>query len=140
LIQYMLVCDSQHRFESWFRNADAYEQQAGSGLVACPQCGSVHVGKAPMAPAVARSGEKLSVTAGHPSRQQIAEMLRAIRRKVTEEADYVGDRFAEEARAIHFKEAEARGIYGEATSDEVSGLIEDGIEVLPLPPVPDEAN
>ena len=71
---------------------------------------------------------------------EIREALRALREKVTSEADYVGDKFAEEARKIHFKDVEARGIYGEATRDEVAGLIEDGVDFMPLPNLPEEHN
>ena len=94
-----------------------------------------------MAPAVNRTdGERMSLSAGHPQAAQVREMMRALREKVTSEADYVGDRFADEARKIHFKETDARGIYGEATRDEVAGLIEDGVDFMPLPNLPDEAN
>ena len=94
-----------------------------------------------MAPALSRmNSDKLSLSSGHPQQAEIREMLRVMRKKVTSEADYVGDKFAEEARKIHFKEADPRGIYGEATRDEVAELIDDGVDFLPLPHVPDEAN
>jgi hypothetical protein len=94
-----------------------------------------------MAPAVNRSGsEKVSLSIGHPEHAQIREALRALRQKVVSEADYVGDKFAEEARKIHFKDVEARGIYGEATPDEARGLIEDGVEFMPLPAFPEDKN
>ncbi len=141
MISYSLVCDNSHKFDAWFRNAEAYEEQSGRGVVTCPMCNSAKVGKALMAPAVARhNSEKVSLSTGHPQMSEVRELMRAMRRKITSEADYVGDRFAEEARRIHFKEAEARGIYGEATHDEVSELIEDGIDFLPLPNLPEEAN
>jgi len=83
---------------------------------------------------VARTDQdRATLSAAHPDAARMRELLRAYRRKVMAEADYVGDRFAEEARKIHFEEAEARGIYGEATREEVAGLIEDGIDFLPLP-------
>ena len=94
-----------------------------------------------MAPAVSRmNSDKVSLSSGHPQQAEIREMLRVMRKKVTSEADYVGDRFAEEARKIHFRESAARGIYGEATHDEIAELIEDGVDFLPLPHVPEEAN
>lgn len=94
------------------------------------------VEKAPMAPNVARTDQdRMPVSAHHPEAAKIREMLRAYRQKVLAEAENVGDRFAEEARKIHFEEAEARGIYGEATRDEVAELIEDGVDFLPLPDV-----
>jgi len=141
LIQYALVCDHDHKFEAWFKSAAAYDEQQARGIVTCPVCASGAVSKAIMAPAVARSSsEKVSFSAGHPEHAKLRAMMRALRDKVTSEADYVGDRFAEEARKIHFKEADARGIYGEATRDEVSGLIEDGVDFMPLPNLPEEAN
>jgi hypothetical protein len=141
VIQYSLACENQHKFDAWFRSAEAFDEQAGRGIVTCPICSSAKVEKALMAPAVNRSGsDKVAVAAGHPSQAEIREFLRAMRKKVTSEADYVGDKFAEEARKIHFKEADARGIYGEATRDEVAGLLEDGVDFLPLPNLPEEAN
>ena len=92
-----------------------------------------------MAPAVARTdNQKVTLSAAHPDAAKFRELLRAYRQKVMSEADYVGDRFADEARKIHFEEAEARGIYGEATRDEVAGLIEDGVDFLPLPDIADD--
>ncbi|WP_374622894.1 DUF1178 family protein [Devosia sp.] len=141
MITFALLCDNQHRFDAWFRSAEAFDEQLARGIVSCPVCASIKVEKALMAPAVARSGsDKVTVSSGHPQQAEIRELLRAMRRKVVSEADYVGDRFAEEARKIHFREADARGIYGEATRDEVAGLIDDGVDFLPLPNLPDEHN
>lgn len=94
------------------------------------------------APAVAREAapEKVAVTAGHPEMAELREAMRALRRKVMSEAEYVGERFAEEARKIHFEEEEPRGIYGEASREDVVGLLEDGVDILPLPQVPEEHN
>lgn len=89
-----------------------------------------------MAPSVARTdSERVPLSAAHPEAAKIRAMLRQYRQKVVSEAEHVGDRFAEEARKMHFEEVEARGIYGEATRDEVVGLIEDGVDFLPLPDV-----
>lgn len=141
MIQYALTCENHHQFDAWFRNAETYDEQEARGIVACPVCSSAKVGKALMAPAVSRANSgKVAVASGHPKQAEIMQFLRAMRKKVVSEADNVGDRFAEEARKIHFKEAEARGIYGQATHDEVASLVEDGIEVMPLPSVPEEAN
>jgi hypothetical protein len=145
VIHYALVCENAHNFEAWFRNADAYEDQHRHGIVTCPVCNSAAVEKALMAPALSRSGgekvsEKVSLSIGHPEHAQIREALKALRQKVVSEADYVGDKFAEEARKIHFKDVEARGIYGEATRDEVASLIEDGVDFMPLPNLPEEHN
>lgn len=141
MIQYSLICENAHKFDAWFRSAAAYDEQHDKGVVTCPVCMSAEVEKAIMAPAVNRTdNERVSLSAGHPEAQQVREMMRALRNKVTSEADYVGDKFADEARKIHFKEVDPRGIYGEATRDEVAGLVEDGIDFMPLPNLPDEAN
>lgn len=141
MIQYSLHCSQGHTYDAWFRNAAAFDEQQDRGIVTCAVCGDVTVSKAPMAPAVARSGaEKISLSSAHPDAVKFREMLREYRQKVTSEADYVGDRFAEEARKIHFEEVEARGIYGNATRDEVIALADEGIEFMPLPDLPEEHN
>ncbi len=141
MIQYSLHCSKGHQYDAWFKNAAAFDEQKARGIVSCAVCGDGAVEKALMAPAVARSdNERVAVSAGHPEAARIREMLRAYREKVTSEADYVGDRFAEEARKIHFEEVAARGIYGEATHEEIAGLAEDGIEFMPLPDLPEEHN
>jgi hypothetical protein len=141
VIQYSLHCDNGHDFDAWFKNAAAFDEQQARGIVQCPNCASNSVSKALMAPALARSGsEKMSLSSGHPDMAKFREMLRAYRQKVVAEADYVGDKFAEEARKIHFKEVAARGIYGEATRDDVIALAEEGIAFAPLPELPEENN
>jgi len=141
VIHYSLVCDNDHKFDAWFRSAEAFDEQSSRGIVTCPVCNSPKTGKGLMAPSVARStSEKVAVSIGHPQQQQLREALRALRNKVTTEADYVGDRFADEARKIHFKEVDPRGIYGEATREEVASLIEDGVDFMPLPSIPEEHN
>lgn len=141
MIHYSLICENDHKFDGWFRNADAYEQQHGRGIVTCPVCTSNKVDKALMAPSVSRANsEKVSLSIGHPEQQQLRAAMQALRDKVVSEADYVGDKFAEEARKIHFKEIDPRGIYGEATREEVAGLIEEGVDFMPLPHIPEEHN
>jgi hypothetical protein len=141
VIQYSLICGNDHKFDAWFRNAEAYDQQQKRGIVTCPVCTSGDVHKAIMAPAVSRAkSDKVALSIGHPEHMQLLAAMKALREKVMSEADYVGDKFAEEARKIHFKDVEAHGIYGEATRDEVAGLIEDGVDFMPLPNLPDEQN
>lgn len=141
MIQYSLVCESEHKFDAWFRNAEAYDAQQKKGIVTCPICGSGDVHKALMAPAVSRkSSEKVALSIGHPQQNELRAAMKALREKVTSEADYVGDQFATEARKIHDHEVEPRGIYGEATREEVSGLVEDGVDFMPLPNVPEDHN
>ncbi|HEY4199092.1 MAG TPA: DUF1178 family protein [Devosiaceae bacterium] len=141
MIHYALTCENEHKFDAWFASAGAYEAQSQRGIVTCPICDSKDVHKALMAPAVSRANsEKVSLSIGHPEHSQLRAAMRALRDKVTSEADYVGDKFAEEARRIHFKDVEARGIYGEATQDEVASLIEEGVDFMPLPNLPEEHN
>lgn len=135
MIKYALACDHDHAFEGWFGSSSDYDDQAGRGLLECPLCASKAVRKQIMAPAVA--GTKARKPAPESSAQMREMMMTAIgevRRQVEENFDYVGDRFAKEARDIHDGKSEDRGIYGEATPKEVKALIEDGVQVAPLPP------
>ncbi|TBW40435.1 DUF1178 family protein [Siculibacillus lacustris] len=149
MIHYSLLCDSDHAFEGWFRSSEDFDAQAAKGLISCPVCGSTVVNRAMMAPSVrtARGREereeaprRQAVMMPDPAQKMMLEALREIRKKVTENATYVGDRFAEEARRMHFGEVEHQGIYGEATADEVHALAEDGVEFQPLPTLPEERN
>ena len=141
MIRFSLICEREHEFEGWFRSNDDFETQKKRGFVDCPTCGSRKVDKALMAPAISTGAkqEKIALAMGEAQRQALAQ-LRALSRKIRENADYVGDRFAEEARRIHFGESEPRGIYGEATSEEVRGLIEDGVDFMPIPMLPEDRN
>jgi hypothetical protein len=141
VITYSLACANGHKFDAWFKSAEAYEDQHSRGIVTCPVCMTGAVDKALMAPAVNRPvTDKVAISAGHPDQAKLVAAMRAFRQKVVSEADYVGERFAEEARRIHYKEADPRGIYGEATREEVTALAEDGIDFLPLPNLPEEHN
>lgn len=141
MMRFSLHCDQSHEFEGWFRNNEDFDSQTARGLVQCPVCHSPKVGKALMAPSVTtgRTKDKIAATMGEAQRKLLDEM-REISRKVKENADYVGDRFAEEARKIHHGETEERGIYGEATRDEITSLVEDGVEIMPLPHLPEDYN
>lgn len=141
MIHYALSCDAGHRFEGWFRNGADFETQAGRGLVSCPVCHSSKVEKALMAPAVStsRKQEKVALAMNDQQRQAIAQ-LKDMFDKVRQQSDYVGERFAEEARRIHFGEADARSIYGEASAEEARALAEEGVEFVPLPSFPDDGN
>ncbi|MBV2141886.1 DUF1178 family protein [Falsochrobactrum sp. TDYN1] len=141
MIRFSLHCDHGHEFEGWFRDNADFDRQAEMKLVSCPGCGSLHVGKSLMAPAVStsRTKEKMALALGEAQKQALDEM-RELSRKVRENADYVGDKFAEEARKIHFGETEERGIYGEASREDVHSLLEDGVEVMPLPVFPEDQN
>ncbi len=141
MIRFSLHCDHGHEFEGWFRDNADFDRQAERKLVSCPSCGSLEVRKSLMAPAVStsRSKEQVAIAMGEAQKQVLDEM-RELSRKVRENADYVGDQFAEEARKIHFGETEARGIYGEASREDVHSLIEDGVDVMPLPVFPEDKN
>lgn len=141
MIRFSLSCDKDHEFDGWFRNSDDFESQKKRGFVACPVCNSAKVEKALMAPAVStgRQREKIAVAMGEEQRKALAK-LKEFAAKARENADYVGEKFADEARKIHFGEVEARGIYGEATAEEARELIEDGVEFMPLPVFPEDRN
>lgn len=160
MIRYALACDQGHDFESWFPSSDSFDDQLARGLVACPHCASLAVGKRLMAPSLGRKANAAGaapvadapaapVAEVQPSapqpvailserEQAVRAMLRAVREHVTKTADYVGPAFAEEARKIHYGETGHRSIYGEADGDEVRALIEEGIEIAPLPIGPDD--
>ncbi|TSE05162.1 DUF1178 family protein [Mesorhizobium intechi] len=141
MIRFSLICENEHEFEGWFRSNDDFDTQKKRGFVDCPSCGSHKVGKALMAPAVstARKQETIALAMGEAQKQALAQ-LKAMAEKVRENADYVGDKFAEEARKIHFGETDPRGIYGEATLEEAKDLAEDGVDFMPIPVFPDDRN
>ncbi len=136
MIRYDLICPKGHGFDGWFRDSEGFDKQRASGAVACPICGSPEISKQLMTPGIPTK----SNAAVDPRVKELFEAMRAMRQKVEAEADYVGDRFAEEARRIHYEEAEMRGIYGEATFEEAKALLEEGISVAPLPRLPEDGN
>ncbi len=146
MIRYALTCEDGHRFESWFADSQSFEKLRAAQAVRCPDCGSAAVEKALMTPQVATARkkdakkEKVRLAANHAMRAEAIAAMRKIRDHVKENADYVGDKFPEEARKIHYEEAEARGIYGEATTQEARALEDEGIEFHPLPTLPEEQN
>ena len=137
MISYSLRCRNGHEFEGWFRNSKAFDEQSCSGGLICPRCNTVKVEKAIMAPAVA--GTKKSRKSAADAKQ-MGQFMTGLRKYVHEHADYVGPKFAEEARRIHYGEAQERHIYGEATPQEAQELLEEGVDVAPLPPDPAAAN
>jgi hypothetical protein len=170
MIRYALVCDKGHDFESWFKNSATFDKQAARGLVGCPLCGSIKVEKAIMAPRLARSAHALEIASEAPSpaapdisaptptgdakaqdakaqvamvspqEHELRKKLKELREHLTRNADYVGRKFPEEARKMHYGEIEHRSIYGEASPDDAKELHEEGIEFHPLPILPDERN
>lgn len=158
MIRYALVCSAAHDFDGWFRSSEDFDAQKARGLVDCPVCGSSAVEKALMAPAVrtrdgaaapvappavpAAAAALPAVPAALPP-PEAAEMiarLRELKAKLTAGSENVGDRFAEEARRIHYGETEARAVHGQASPDEARALVEEGVPILPLPILPDERN
>ena len=137
VIAYSLRCHRGHEFEGWFRDSAAFDEQSGSGHVTCPACNSIRVEKAIMAPAV--SGTKKSMRSKAEAKQ-MRQFATGLRKYVQENADYVGPNFAEEARKIHYGETPDRHIYGEATPKEAQELVEEGVDVAPLPPDLEGAN
>lgn len=160
MIQYALVCAVGHGFDSWFANSAAYEKQAKRGLVTCPVCGSAEVEKAIMAPAIRSSGRKgrdeviapaaaaAAEGAADPApvamlsekERELRSKLKELRDQLVKSADYVGTKFPEEARRMHYGDIEHRSIYGEASLEDAEALHEEGIEFHPLPRLPDERN
>ncbi len=141
MIVFDLRCRSAgHVFEAWFGSTADYESQKQRGLVACPLCGTEDVEKALMAPNVGAKGNRSDtrpsntvMMAGPEEAKAMLAAMAVVQRTILEQSDYVGDRFADEARAIHLGDAVARSIYGKATDAETRNLIEEGIAVAPLP-------
>ena len=166
MIRYALRCKAGHGFEGWFRGLEDFEKQKASRLLACPACGSSEVDKALMAPAVSTARRKEAraetvaasvrqpgaaetadpaqvpaiAAARSPEQAALVEKLRALRAELTANAEDVGAAFPEEARKIHYGEAEARGIFGAASREDVGELLEEVIPVLPLPVLPEDRN
>jgi hypothetical protein len=166
MIRYTLVCNKRHEFESWFANSAAYDKQVKRGLVTCPMCGSPKVEKALMTPRLARADTSSArnivpapapapeaaaaapvapapptpVAIISPQEHEFRQKLRELRDHLVRNADNVGPRFPEEARKMHYGEAEHRSIYGIASPEEAKELHEEGIEFSPLPVLPDERN
>ncbi len=173
MIRYSLQCEHGHAFESWFQDSASYDKQAKRGLVSCPMCDSVKVGKSIMAPQIPRKGrtaeqrageekviratarrrkataETAAVPAATPQaaepllmaqETELLSKLKELRDHIKANADNVGEQFPEQARKMHYGEIEHRPIYGDASPTEAKALIEEGVEVMPLPVLPDDRN
>ncbi|MEM8839476.1 MAG: DUF1178 family protein [Pseudomonadota bacterium] len=167
MIKYALSCDQGHKFDGWFKDSGAFEDQVSAGLVTCPYCESDKIQKVLMAPAVTGSKKSRSedwegqsevspgptpvpqppavspagaLVQGDETMKAVVSKIQELRNWVTENAENVGNRFADEARKIHYGEEDPRGIYGSATSDEAHELVEEGVAFLPLPALPEEKN
>jgi hypothetical protein len=144
MIRFALTCEQGHGFDAWFSSGDSYDEQTEAGVIVCPECGSADVEKAPMAPAVLRGGGKKAPAQSESPTQtgpnQNYAMLKGLYEHLKSNAENVGKAFPEEARKIHYGEAEERNIYGEATVEEAKSLYDEGIPALPLPKLPEEHN
>ena len=143
MIRFSLVCDNGHGFEGWFCSNADFDTQVGRHLVQCPECASPHVSKSLMAPAIANGSSKRRATPGlamNPEQREAMAKLKEFVRTLKAHSEDVGERFPEEARKIHYGEAEARGIFGRASSDEARSLIDEGIDIAPLPDFSEDAN
>jgi hypothetical protein len=158
MIRYNLRCEKGHSFESWFQSSSAYESQEKRKLVSCPACGSVKVERAIMAPQiVSKKGREAAVpapveastteTAAQGSTPllmaqeiELRAKIKELRDHIVKNADNVGERFPNEARKMHYGDIEHRPIYGEASPEEARSLIDEGVEVSPLPVLPDDRN
>lgn len=155
MIRYALRCERGHEFESWFQSSAAYDSQHRRGLVTCPACESTKVDKAIMAPRIARKGKSRSAPEPvaapaqdassaslvmAPQERELVAKLKELRDHVLKNADNVGKKFPDEARKMHYGDVEHRAIYGEATAEEARALIDEGVEVAPLPVLPGDRN
>lgn len=143
MIRYTLICKKEHEFEAWFASSSAFDAQNRDGRVLCPICGSSDVSKGVMAPNIATGTREQAsefTLPGGETASEVEQLARKLRDHVVSSSDNVGPRFAEEARKIHYEETEPRGIYGSATTEEVNSLDEEGIDVYPLPSLPEDKN
>jgi hypothetical protein len=129
MIRFTLRCQAGHEFEGWFRDNDGIAAQQEAGEIACPDCADTHIEKALMAPNIGRSHKKTPAITPAQMRTALVEL----RRQVETNCDYVGERFAEEARKIHYGEVGAHGIYGEASEEQSRELADEGIECGRIP-------
>ena len=156
MIRYHLRCDRGHAFESWFQSSSAYETQEKRKLVSCPACGSVKVERAIMAPQIVSKNSRdsaapppaVSTEVAAPAstplmmaqERELRAKLKELRDHIVKNADNVGERFPNEARKMHYGDIEHRPIFGEASPEEARSLFDEGVEVSPLPVLPDDRN
>lgn len=156
MIRYTLRCEQGHSFESWFQSSAAYDSQAKRKLVTCPVCGSVKVEKAIMAPRIVskKGRDKAPAPVEAPAEvaasestslmmaqeRELRAKIKELRDHIVKNADNVGERFPNEARAMHYGDKEHRPIYGEASPEEARALIDEGVQVSPLPTLPEDRN
>jgi hypothetical protein len=142
LIRYSLSCEKAHEFEGWFAGSADFDQQVERGLVSCPVCNSLQVAKALMAPSVstARKQDEMRTLAMDTAQKAVLAKVKETLAEIRANTEDVGERFPEEARKIHYGETDQRGIIGQATLQEAQALVEEGIDIAPLPVIPDDVN
>ena len=131
MIKYNLKCENNHNFDAWFSDSSNFEEQNKNNLIFCPKCNSTKIEKNIMAPNI--GSKKQSYTNALKTEKNYEKIIKNVRKHVEKNFDYVGDKFADEARAIHYGEKEEREIYGETSVEEAVDLIEEGVNVTPLP-------
>ena len=142
MIKFNLACDNNHTFEAWFSSSSDFDDQKERKLVSCPHCNSLDVEKALMVPAVStsRAKDKKQQMLMNQAQAEAMNNIRKMVEDVKANSEDVGDKFPEEARKIHYGEADARGIFGKASLNDVHELVEEGVDILPLPDVPEDQN
>ncbi|MGF7158499.1 hypothetical protein FHS85_000109 [Rhodoligotrophos appendicifer] len=147
MIRYDLICSEGHEFDGWFGSIAGFDRQLDASLVTCPHCGTADVKKAIMSPSVGGQAQSpveaasfVAAPAPDPRLAAMIEALRSIKKHIEANSENVGPRFAEEARKMHYDEAEQRSIYGEATAEDAHALVEEGIQIQALPRLPEDGN
>ena len=162
MIKYSLICENDHEFEGWFASSGEFTNLQAAGYLDCPNCGSSKVNKMLMAPSVrstkgksanALTDQQGGIISNMPVaaapvpamrdipvevREQVINQLSEMKKHVLANAENVGKKFSDEARKIHYGESEQRGIYGETTAEQAAELLEEGIDIMPLPVLPEE--
>jgi len=141
MIRYDLVCENEHFFESWFKDSKSYQKQLEAEEIACPKCNNSNISKSLMAPGIPKkTNTKNGNVIANSSSSSLNNAIRKIRDEVKKNSEYVGDQFPEEARKIHYNEAEMRSIYGKASKKEITELVDEGIDIIQIPEIPDDKN
>ena len=141
MIRYDLVCENEHFFESWFKDSKSYQKQLETNEIVCPECNSSNISKSLMAPGIPKkTNTKNSNVIANSNSKSINDAIRKIRNEIKKNSEYVGDQFPEEARKIHYNEAEMRSIYGKASKKEITELVDEGIDIIQIPEIPDDKN
>ena len=141
MIRYDLVCENEHFFESWFKDSKTYQKQLKANEIVCPECSSCSISKSLMAPGIPKkTNTKNGNVIANSSSSTLNNAIRKIRNEIKKNSEYVGEKFPEEARKIHYNEAEMRSIYGEASKKEITDLVDEGIDIIQIPEIPDDKN